>query len=313
MYAIRSAVAAAVLLAGCSAGGDSAAPPAPATASGTPSVPAAAPSGAATLDPALKSPTMPLDAYSLDDDGNAALLSAYTLLVKRCMEAKGFTYAGTETTADQIGRVRDGGLGREGAFGLVDPQAAARDGYTGGQTRLRPDQLGQYSFEAQRAKHGAAYLRALYGFDDPARATESHPPGCRDEAEAQLRVPTDGVDVDVQGRLALEAAERTRNDPRVAAAFEQWSACMAQRGYRYRDPQEPFQAPWPQPRPSARELTTAKADVACKTESRLYDVWLEVERAIQQQLVAQHEHALRAVRDYYERRVRRAKEALGRA
>ncbi|HEU0131187.1 MAG TPA: hypothetical protein VFQ85_09385 [Mycobacteriales bacterium] len=260
-----------------------------------------------------KSPRMPLDAFSLDSDDDAALLSAYRHIIHKCMRARGFTPPadGGVTTGEQLDRARANAPARQGEFGLVDPEQAARYGYSAGpMQKITAGAGAESSWEGQLRKYGPAYLRALYGYDDPARASAPDKDSCRAVADRELDVPANGVDVDLQGRLALEAAERTRSDPRVIVAFEAWSRCMAGRGYRFREPTEPFRAQWPRPTPSAAEIATAKTDVACKQQTRLYAIWLETERSVQAELVERHGAALAELRAFYERRVRRAQEVL---
>jgi hypothetical protein len=83
-------------------------------------------------------------------------------------------------------------------------------------------------------------------------------------------------------RLTLEARDRTVADARVVQVTQEWSACMAARGFTVVDPLE---APGPyDPPDNGAAIAAATADVECKYETNyfgvLYAVTVEHQEAL---------------------------------
>ena len=123
--------------------------------------------------------------------------------------------------------------------------------------------------------------------------------GCRVEARSRL-TPVDptthkALDEELPERLSLDTFQRSQDDPRVKAAFADWSTCMKAKGHQYSSPFEPFGDPKFQPAGSAKERRTAEDDVACKASTNLVGRWYAVESAYQNALIADHKTDLTAL------------------
>jgi hypothetical protein len=262
--------------------------------------PSPQPSGASapgtTATPAAADIAMPLDAY-VDGAAGRVVANATEVLIAECMRRKGFTYhadltAGTETTSQ-----------RTGDFGLTDAKLAATEGYPSGAKRA------EALIRSATKRPSDAYLMALQGFVHP-DLTQSHPPGCQDEAFEQLRSDDlKRVDFELVGRLGLEAKQRAAADRRVLDATRAWSQCMKDAGFSYATPVDAMNAGWPRD-PTAREIATATTDVRCKEKSDLVRMWLTAEATYQAELVAQNEEALAEIKRLNAERIRRAEAIL---
>lgn len=217
---------------------------------------------------------LPLDAYLASVTEVAELGSGYRALVHRCMTGYGFDFPPAHLPASTGPLTRN-----ERRYGLTDPAAAATLGYRlangGGPARPGLPAL------------PAAGLDALNGAQGHLVAGRALPAdGCAGQARRELtaRVPQ-GADLTLPDRLARDSFERSRQDPRVAAAIQRWAACMREQGYRYATPFEAaadrrFRGPL-----SGAETATATADVACKARTNLVGIWFSAESGYQRALI----------------------------
>jgi hypothetical protein len=98
-------------------------------------------------------------------------------------------------------------------------------------------------------------------------------------------------------RLGSQIWEQSKRDPRVVRAFRAWSVCMREHGFRYADPVVVNgDERWQSAAPSATEIATATADVACKRQTNLVDVWFGFEAAAQRRAISGHEREFQALR-----------------
>ncbi|SFW78032.1 hypothetical protein [Amycolatopsis australiensis] len=238
---------------------------------------------------------LPLDPYlGLAKGHRETLEKANAILITKCMRDKGFPYQ----PADGGG----GGAAQQNAplpdYGLNDLKAARESGYSppgGGSIQVAAEQGRIPTLDKLVQDHGAAWVKALYGFLPP---DTSGSDGCL--STAVVSAPEyDKLDKELPGRLAGQASERTQGDSRVVAALSAWSACMADSGFSYRSPAEPRRQKWPSP-PSAAEIATAVADVNCKARTNLAGIWLAVQTGYQQTLVEQNAPALKQLQDAWQ-------------
>jgi hypothetical protein len=97
----------------------------------------------------------------------------------------------------------------------------------------------------------------------------------------------------------------------VRAVFTKWSACMKRSGYHYSTPRDTnrnraFNTDGRSRRVTKLELTTAVADVRCKRETNVINVWAGVETAYQKIAIAQNRTALTSVRRVVDMRIKNA-------
>jgi hypothetical protein len=134
-----------------------------------------------------------------------------------------------------------------------------------------------------------------YGWD-PAKAGAARPqgrrmtdaefadvPDCNAEADRRLMRGIDPADWLYGPTRQIEVDKAVRSDPRVRAAWDAWSACVADQGFaRYTDPGAAYtDRAWQRgsdgnTRHTQRERATATADVLCKRRHRTAEVWHSV-------------------------------------
>lgn len=244
--------------------------------------------------------TLPIEAYLLSDDDNEFRLvdDALTVLTNECMKRFGFVY---EPPPSPIG-FQEGFMDLR--YGLIDGERASKFGYhgapAGGVGRVRrptPDRVwllvltgGEQAVAASPAPGSTSGL-SHNGVSIP-------PGGCLGEATARLE--KDGgtySDADIAREINHGSYGRSLEHPRVRAVFAEWSKCMSAKGYKYATPLTANDDPaFGGPTPSAREIATAVADVACKREANVVGVWYAVEVALQTQAIEQHAEELAEIK-----------------
>ncbi|MEV8534603.1 hypothetical protein [Streptomyces sp. NPDC051211] len=179
-----------------------------------------------------------------------------------------------------------------GRYGIVDRAEVARWGYRNpadeqhAADRPAPDRPGapqpQPQPQPQPSERPAAQLAVW---------TDT----CAREAQQAL---TGDAPVDTMAlvlRLRKEAEDSALADPRLRGAFAAWSACMERSGYRYADP---WQAnddagarrsrAGDRQRGEREDVAMALADLDCRAEHRVTDLWYALDRAYQRRLVDRH-------------------------
>lgn len=168
----------------------------------------------------------------------------------------------------------------------------------------------------------AAARRWGYGWD-PAKFQDAQPkgrrmtnaeyadvPACNAEANQRLMR---GIDLKrdwlYATTRAIEIGKAVKRDPRLRAAWETWSRCVAEQGFpRYRDPVAAYtDAAWRRnsdgnTRHTRRERAAAVADVTCKRRHHTAELWHTVRAREQTADIARHRDryaaGLRALRTY---------------
>ncbi|HEY3483105.1 MAG TPA: hypothetical protein VGL02_29870, partial [Streptomyces sp.] len=138
--------------------------------------------------------------------------------------------------------------------------------------------------------------------------------GCNGEATAALG-GKDGRygNPDIAESIQADSFTRSQSDARVLKAFAAWSACMRTSGYVYKDPNAATDDPrWAASAdPTAAEIATARADVACKRRTDLVGVWSSVESAYQGAAIHLNATALQQARTTMQHELRAAATLLG--
>ena len=270
-------------------------------------------SGAATESPPAPTPTptsaaalrLPFDAYALSDAQEAVDEYLGLFLEKSCMTKLGFSFlpgldAGYVTRNARTFVEFDSRL-----WGISDPAQAGRYGYhlppwVQGAPNSRSQSLGSLPPGEQVALLGVQ----LTGHPaQPGSGSTSGRPsgvpvgGCR--GQAQREVAAAGVgQVDqtaaLVAQLRLKSFERAQADPRVLKVFAAWSSCMRGSGYLYPTPFKPtFNMAAP---PTALEVKTARADVACKYRTNLLGVAYAVQADYQNALIESNAQRLAVIK-----------------
>lgn len=233
---------------------------------------ASGPERAAAVRTAVDVRPLPADRYRSTAADDRRSQQATALLVRQCMAGRG--HPGFPLDPQMPG-TSVGVTAVATDYGVLDPAAARRWGY---------------------------------GWD-PAKAAADRPKGrrvtgdeftdwasCTRQASARLL-----RGVDVQGGLvspanrAVEIGKQAKADPRLRAAWDAWSRCMAAEGFPgYPDPVAAYSDPaWSRGSDgntahTPRERATAAADVACKLRHHTVEVWQTVQAQEQAADIAAH-------------------------
>lgn len=272
---------------------------------------APAPAGKPPASPGAAAPDIPLAAYLPSGRQLRDYATARQILANRCLAGFGFSPdplppAFTADDADVTSLTAR-------RYMLADPATARAYGYhtslTPSYVRVdRRDRAAQKAEQAPRPDHRGAADRALVSLAlDPSGKPVAHPRiggrdipagGCTAQANRSLTGTDDALTrADLPNKLQIDAWQQSRSDPAVKRAFADWSVCMAARGYHYADPVAVNNAAdWQSATPSARELATATADVACKRQTHVVTAWNAADSALQTAAIARDGAALAAVR-----------------
>ncbi|MDT0389198.1 hypothetical protein [Streptomyces dubilierae] len=111
--------------------------------------------------------------------------------------------------------------------------------------------------------------------------------GCRGEADRTVRTPFDyPAGVSAARAIYFEGFKKSLADPSVEKAFEEWSACMADKNYDYASPLAAMgSSEFTQGEITARERAVAQADISCKKKVRLVARWNAVESRIEKYMM----------------------------
>ncbi|MGI5526961.1 hypothetical protein ACQEVX_05850 [Streptomyces syringium] len=272
--------------ASCSTGGGKDAPTAG---------PAAPPTVPTTPSAGARPGPLPLDSHFLSREDHRKLRSALDLLVAACMKRAGVPLPPAPEAAAEPPR-------HERRYGISSPDQAARYGY----------HLAERTPPPTPPPVTARQQRALSGTPDGKPGPGGSPPeGCNAAAARKITgtasFPADAL---VVRQLNMDSFEQSKNDARVRTVLRKWSDCMKAGGFSYAGPLDAPRAMAAGPRASAREIATARADIACKDRTRLIGVWSAVETAYQHRLIKERANELAAARRERDDRLRRAAEVL---
>lgn len=219
--------------------------------------------------------------YIYADGGHRRVIDlAMDLVIAECMAAAGFEYvAPARAAADEADSILNGPIG------LTERHRAVMFAYTAPEDLEPAVEQPMSSDPAFLAALGGPSLNdapAIVDIVDPVTgeiiAGQERRGGCVADAEAAVYgAEADmfrffGADYRLQN-LGIESVVRALGDDDVVVANEEWSACMSQGGYVYALAIDPFNAPWPEPRPGASEIATAVTDVECKEEVEFLSVY----------------------------------------
>jgi hypothetical protein len=259
---------------------------------------------------------MPLEAYqAISTQQQEALADASNLLIQRCMVARGFEDTSSASppfsSVASLEAIETGGAGltsitQARVFGFVHPKG------TGSSSSSGPPIIGIVGASGfgQSLKVGRGYTEALYGYGPGSGTGPAGHVGCFEQASKQVYGPTTGEPApDPVPQIAQQAVGFTASDPRIHAVEHAWSGCMARHFYHYSTPQQLEGQRWQSP-PSKKEIRTAVADVACKTQTNLLNTWLAVQAAYQQALIGRNLATLAQLQANFAPLLRRANAAL---
>lgn len=89
----------------------------------------------------------------------------------------------------------------------------------------------------------------------------------------------------------------SETNPKVLAAFRDWSKCMASKGFTYSNPNQAMKSfGFSTPGPAPAEIATATADVECKNQTHLVTTWFNVESHLEEASIQKNILALDAIK-----------------
>ncbi|MFJ5777712.1 hypothetical protein [Streptomyces sp. NPDC093094] len=280
-------LAATLLLAGCSDDGDGTAAPEQPDSSVAPR------SSSLTADLAL-----PVEGYIFSETEMTQLTRAMSSLTQRCMDRAGFDYRPEQESGSPDIGVMDR------RYGIANSHTAEVYGY-----HFPTPETEQESAAKSLSPAGRVALAGRPMAD----GTLDPDGGCIGEAKRRLAGAEAEFGPDQKARdLNMESYARSQKDPKVLAAFRDWSACMAKQGYRYSSPMDAIDDPaFAVPKASGTEISTARADVGCKKKTGLVRTWFDVESAWQQERIEQDAEGLAEVKQHKTDQLKRAAAELG--
>jgi hypothetical protein len=249
---------------------------------------------------------LPLDAYQLNDEQRRTVRQAIAVLTAECMHRHGLEPVPESLPASGQPKLRP----NERRYGLLDAVQAARSGYHVGTGN--PTKNSGSSPSSNQSVPSAGQLAVAYGGGPNVIDGRPIPAGgCYGEARRTLSAPVASVDPDSAQQFAQQSFELSRRDSRVGNAFAAWSACMGRSNLVYADPLGVGNDPsFSGPVATSAEKRTATIDVACKQETNVAGVWLAVESAYQQRVLAQNPGQFAAIKSFISTEVSSATRAI---
>lgn len=264
---------------------------------------------------------LPLDAYEPTAEQQRTLSEAHDRLVRDCGRRFGFEVR-TAATTDVVDSTD-----HQRRFGILLLSDATRYGY-----RVPAEAGAGQSGEASPTDTGSRQADGWNPSDDEfvaVRGQDRHTGrskvgtvingvevptgGCAGEAGRKLSEGVRGAPspdlMTLPTTLANGAHTEAERDSRVRTAFKNWSGCMSRAGFQYGNPWQPNDHDWG-PKVSPEEITTATADVKCRQETALVDLWLAVETAYQTRAIEKHRDELATAKRNFEQRLRNAEAVL---
>ncbi|MFE4479039.1 MULTISPECIES: hypothetical protein [Streptomycetaceae] len=260
--------------------------------------------------------TLPLDGYKPTAEQAVTISRASHLVTARCM--KDFGLQAPEETYDAFTQAATAARERTQLYGYFAPAKAAEKGYDRNQvipdSTLSPD-----------------VTSVLYGADPSGKPVTSFngrpvPKGGCWQAGADALGGPPPVPGTAQG-LPDKGPRIPLTDPRLTAAYAEWSACMKGKGYSYANPADAYSdrkwgaagttpaagtapaAGTPPPR-SPDEVPTAEADIACKLSLNTVGRLVAVETAYDNQYIARNADSLRSFAQQLSARTQRAQAVI---
>ncbi len=225
--------------------------------------------------------SLPLDPFKESIENSLVIGEATDILVAKCMKSFGFNRPSKKP--DLARALASKAEGNSRIFGISDLSQAKKNGYhldeglnsrTGG------------SGVAQSPAEMLVFDGTKPGEVPPDIATKSPgnyggrtipPGGCIGQARTAIFGSAVFLSqFTLAKELATTAANSAEADARVLAQIKGWSTCMKSAGLNYPDPYSINDFNLDTPRPSAREIQVAIADVECKEKTQLAKTWLKV-------------------------------------
>jgi hypothetical protein len=243
---------------------------------------------------------LPVNAYGYTVPERNRLGWARDILISECMHGFGFEFSAANTTQNDRLTNREtqdfGFYGNKRRYGVTDMAAAARYGYHLASTTTGATSAGNQANPAGTARLSTAERAILVGtgpdgkrMSRSASGRQVPSGGCVGAVDAKLAGSGSVGEAKPVSDLDKSSFEQSLKNAKVTTAFRAWSVCMTGKGYHFAGPLDASGAfDLDTKTVSAHETTTARADVACKQQTHLVDIWFGVEVAYQRPWIEQH-------------------------
>jgi hypothetical protein len=240
---------------------------------------------------------LPFDAYTLSLADMYTISNAEDLLMRKCMAARGHDWGIIKRPTD----LKD--LRNRRRYGVIETKIA-QFGY-----HVPAGLLSPLNVEL-------AYDKRDNSLSESAKAAAFGPDGCGREVAGQLR-PGNDAGLNLLMQKSSASFRDSQGDPRVAEAMSSWRDCMHRKGLEYQDPLGAMSDPkwWANDSsvPSSQEIAVATADVDCKNQTGLVDVWHAAEVRIQEEEINRDPAYFQALRTAMNKELDIAHGVLGRS
>lgn len=236
---------------------------------------------------------LPFDRYRLNFAEESEIQRARTVLARACLRDRGVRL---EVPDD----VRDPGVldvtPNLRRYGVIDEPTATRFGY-------------HFPRTAQEVRRQQDRARWSASLTEPQRMALFGEDGCAERADTELSEVDDEFFVDAD----FHSLRTSGADPRVVAATATWRTCMSKQGFDYPDPNAAIaEDRWNLDAahiPTA-EITTAQADVRCKTATGFVETWHDVEVGVQQEEIRRDADRFAGLASARDKRLAAARQVL---
>lgn len=226
--------------------------------------------------------------------------------ISRCMRRFGFTYE-IPKSADSY---RPASL-TELRYGVTDPSGAAIYGYRpkGSEGAVKPPK------QSPQPENFSQVLKGVDGQSHERTGKTVPQGGCIGEAKRALRDTEKdggGGDAEISNKINAASWQSSFEDSRVRKAFQKWSKCMAEKGYKYTDPMQANNDPlWREGRrATTKEKKVAEGDATCKKLHNVVSTWYTTDKSYQQKMIAGNIKELSPVKKKIEMQLRLASKIL---
>ncbi|MEU5613437.1 hypothetical protein AB0H03_32800 [Streptomyces sparsogenes] len=229
---------------------------------------------------------VPFDAYNISPAEGMTIDLAEDSLIGDCMRGQGMKWPALPRPAE-----RDIEPPNRRSYGVVEPDAARVFGYHVPQDRPSVARM-RAALRARTKQLSPEERRAAYGDE-----STHGPGGCQKKARRKMMKGAPEIDVSLFNKRIFDAFDRSQRDEKVKRAFRAWSGCMAKTGFRYKDPLAAVtDERWGTRKPSRTEIRAARADVWCKEETGLTEIWMAAEKRIQDDCIRRHPEDFRTLK-----------------
>jgi hypothetical protein len=268
----------------------------------------------------------PLAAYNGTDADQATWTQAENMLVKQCMQKRGYDYS----ESDQGVNGTVGGTDWADFLGVTDLAEASEYGYSDPDTvgslasltagpqpsggSVSKDPNGTLVINVPSSTEDPARLKALYGDYDGAEMAGQTPAkganddnGCLTLADNEIEPKKGPSDPSIQAESLKKASAEAETETSVVAAKQKYFTCMKQAGYDINQI-PPIQGA---DEPTPAQIKEATTDVGCKESTGLTATYVKALYAAEKQQIQQHAADFESLDTYAKASLQMATKALG--